>query len=285
MSEHVSATTVRSFDADVIEASARQPVLVDFWADWCQPCRMLAPILEKLAVEYAGRAKVTKVNTDVERELAQAQGVRSLPTVRLFRHGRPVEEIIGVQPEAAFRSIVERHLERPSDRDRAEAARLLAADRAPEAVLLLERVIRDEPDNEHAQVELVEALTLAGQVEAAQERFAALPVHAMDAPRIKAIEARVFLARSIAGQPPEEELAGRVAAAPDDLAAACALAARQFLAGHAEPALERWLEVLRRGRDFGDGLARKSLLHAFELLQDRPELVQRYRRQMMALLH
>jgi putative thioredoxin len=107
----------------------------------------------------------------------------------------------------------------------------------------------------------------------------------MDAPRLKAVEARLFLARAVAGQPGEAQLAERVAAAPGDLTAACALASRQFLAGRVEPALERWLDVLGRNRSFGDDLARRSLLHALELLEGQDELVHRYRRRMMALLH
>ena len=285
MNDNIVESTGQAFAGDVLEASVRMPVLVDFWADWCGPCKMLAPVLEKLAAHYAGRARIVKVNTDVEMELARAHGVRSLPTLRLFRHGRAVEEIIGLQPESAIRAFIERHMERPSERERAQASQLVASGKPEEAVLLLERILREEPDNVDAQVELVEALTLAGRSDAAAEHLAALPLHAMDAPRLKAVEARVFLARAVAGQPGEAQLAERVAAAPGDPAAACALASRQFLAGKVEPALERWLDVLRRNRSFGDDLARRSLLHALELLEGREELAHQYRRRMMALLH
>lgn len=285
MNEHIVESTGQTFTSDVLEASARMPVLVDFWADWCGPCKMLAPVLDQLAAQYAGRARVVKVNTDVEIELARAHGIRSLPTLRLFRHGGAVEEIIGLQPESAIRAVIERHLERPSDRERAQAAQLLAAGKPEEAVLLLEKVLREEPDNVEAQVELVEALTLAGRAEAAAEHLASLPVQALDAPRLKAIEARVLLARSLAGHPGEEELERRLASDPRDPAIACALSARQFLAGKVEPALERWLGVLRTDRSYGDGLARRSLLAAFDLLEGQQELVNAYRRKMMALLH
>lgn len=285
MSGHIAEATGQTFQADVLDASLNMPVLVDFWADWCGPCKMLTPVLERIAAEYAGRARVVKVNTDAEQELARAHGIRSLPTVRLFRHGRAVDEIIGLQPDSAVRDMVERYLERPSDRDRAEAAQLVAADRATEAVPLLERVLRDEPGNDEVRVELIEALTLAGRVEAAEEQLAALPMQLTEAPRVRAAAARLFFARTVVGQPGEAELEQRLAAEPDNLAAASALAARQFLSGRPEPALERWLEVLRRSRSFGDGLARRSLLHAFELLPGQQDLVLRYRRQMMALLH
>ena len=285
MNEHIIESTSQSFATDVIEASRSMPVLVDFWADWCGPCKMLAPTLDRLAGAYAGRARVVKVNTDGEAELARAQGIRSLPTLRLFRHGRAVDEIIGLQPEGAIRAVIERHLERPSDGERAQASDLLATGRPAEAVLLLEKVLGEEPDNVDARIELVEALVAAGRAEAAGEMLANLPVQAMDAPRLKTIEARLFFARALEGQPDEEALRVRVEADPRDAAAACALAARQFLTGRVEPALDRWLEVLRYDRNHGDGLARRSLLAAFDLLEGQEELVGSYRRKMMALLH
>jgi len=285
MNEHIVESTGQTFASDVLEVSQTMPVLVDFWADWCGPCKMLAPVLDQLAAHYAGRARIVKVNADVEMELARAHGIRSLPTLRLFRHGRAVDEIIGLQPESAIRAVIERYLERPSDRERDQAARLLASGKPEEAVLLLENVLRGEPGNVDAQVELIEALTLAGRADAAAEHLASLPVQAMDAPRLKAVEARVLLARSLAGQPGEEELQQRLASEPDNLAVACALAAREFLAGKVEPALDRWLGVLRTDRSFGDGLARRSLLAAFDLLEGQEERVNAYRRKMMALLH
>ena len=285
MGEYILESTGRTFDTDVIEASRQMPVLVDFWADWCGPCKMLAPVLERIAADYAGRARVVKVDTEAERELAGKHGIRSLPTVRVFRHGQPVDEILGVQPDSAIRAMLERYLERPSDRVRAEAARLITEERAPEAVLLLERALRDEAQNDEIRVELIEALILAGQIGEADSQFAALPLQAIDSPRLKSVEARLHLARALLDAPPAEELAGRLAADDSDLKSAHQLAAREFTAGQVEAALDRWLAILRKDRSFDDGLARRSLLAAFTLLEGRDELVHRYRRQMMALLH
>lgn len=285
MGEYILESTGRTFDTDVIEASRQMPVLVDFWADWCGPCKMLAPVLERIAADYAGRARVVKVDTEAERELAGKHGIRSLPTVRVFRHGQPVDEILGVQPDSAIRAMLERYLERPSDRVRAEAARLITEERAPEAVLLLERVLRDEPQNDEIRVELIEALILAGQIGEADSQFAALPLQAIDSPRLKSVEARLHLARALLDAPPAEELAGKLAADDSDMKSAHQLAAREFAAGQVESALDRWLAILRKDRSFDDGIARRSLLAAFTLLEGRDELVHRYRRQMMALLH
>ena len=285
MGEYILESTGRTFDTDVIEASRQMPVLVDFWADWCGPCKMLAPVLERIAADYAGRARVVKVDTEAERELAGKHGIRSLPTVRVFRHGQPVDEILGVQPDSVIRAMLERYLERPSDRVRAEAARLITEERAPEAVLLLERALRDEAENDEIRVELIEALILAGQIGEADSQFAALPLQAIDSPRLKSVEARLHLARALLDAPPAEELAGKLAANDSDLKSAHQLAAREFAAGQVESALDRWLAILRKDRSFDDGIARRSLLAAFTLLEGRDELVHRYRRQMMALLH
>jgi len=285
MSQHITEATTATFQDVVIEASRAQPVLVDFWADWCGPCKMLAPLLERVAADYAGRARIVKVNTDMEMELAQAHGIRSLPTMRVFRHGQAVDELIGLQPDSAIRAAIERFLERPSDAKRAEATRLIDAGQPEQAVLLLEAVVREEPDNTDARVELIEALASAGRVEAATEQFEALPVQALDAARLKGMEARLLLARAVAGQPHMEALRQALERDPADLATACALAAREFQAGRHAEALERWLSVLRKDRNFCDGLARRCLLAALDLMGDERELVHEYRRKLMALLH
>ena len=285
MSQYVTEANAATFQDEVIEASRTQPVLVDFWADWCGPCKMLAPVLERVATDYAGRARIVKVNTDVEMELAQAHGIRSLPTMRVFRHGQAVDELIGVQPDSAIRAAIDRCLEGPPGTTRAEATRLVEAGQPEQAVPLLEGVLREEPDNADAQVELVDALARAGRLEAATERFESLPVQALEAPRLKSLEARLLLARMLAGQPDAATLAAALEQDPTDLTAACALAAREFQAGQREQALDRWLGVLRKDRHFGDGLARRGLLAALDLMEDEQELAHQYRRKLMALLH
>jgi putative thioredoxin len=285
MSQNITEATAETFQRDVIEASRSQPVLVDFWADWCGPCKMLAPVLEQLATDYSGQARIVKVNTDTEMELAQAHGIRSLPTMRVFRHGKAVDELIGLQPDGAIRAAIERFLERPSDAGRAEAARLVSAGKPGQAVPLLEAILREEPDNTDARVELIDALARAGQADAATLQFEALPVQALDAPRLRAIEGRLLLARAVSGRPDLEALRKALEQDPSDLGTACALAAREFEAGHHEQALERWLGVLRRDRNFGDGLARRCLLAALDLMEDQEEMAHQYRRKLMALLH
>jgi putative thioredoxin len=285
MSELTPAVGRDTFEAEVLGPSATMPVLVDFWADWCGPCKMLAPTLERLAADYAGRARIVKVDTEAERELAAYFGIRSLPTVRVFRHGRPVEDAVGVQPESALRELIERHLERPSDRVLAEAAGLMSNDQPEQAVLLLEALLREEPDHVPAQVLLIEALTRAGRTDEAEARLATLPVQALEAPQLAAVEAGLHFAKLVKAAPSEEALRRRVAADPGDLEAQHQLAAREIAGGRGEAALDRLVTAMHRDRRFGDDLARRSLLHAFALLGDQEDMVHHYRRRMMALMH
>jgi putative thioredoxin len=285
MSELTPAVGRDTFEAEVLGPSATMPVLVDFWADWCGPCKMLAPTLERLAADYAGRARIVKVDTEAERELAAYFGIRSLPTVRVFRHGRPVEDAVGVQPESALRELIERHLERPSDRVLAEAAGLMSNDQPEQAVLLLEALLREEPDHVPAQVLLIEALTRAGRTDEAEARLATLPVQALEAPQLAAVEAGLHFAKLVKAAPSEEALRTRVAADPGDLEAQHQLAAREITGGRGEAALDRLVTAMQRDRRFGDDLARRSLLHAFALLGDQEDMVHHYRRRMMALMH
>lgn len=143
MAEHpyLYAVTEADFAARVVAASQEVPVLVDFWAGWCAPCRLLLPVLEKLATEYDGKLRVAKVNADEQPVLVQQFGVRSLPTVLVFRHGRVVEQFMGAQPESAIRQIIERHIEKPSDRLRTEAQQALKAGQAAQAVALLREAV------------------------------------------------------------------------------------------------------------------------------------------------
>ena len=285
MSELTPPVGRDTFEAEVLLPSASMPVLVDFWADWCGPCKMLAPTLERLAADYAGRARIVKVDTEAERELAAYFGIRSLPTIRVFRHGRPVEDAVGVQPEGVLRALIERHLEQPSDRVLAEAGGLIGSEQPEQAVLLLEALLRDEPGNVPAQVLLIESLTRAGRTDEAEARLAVLPVQALEAPQLAAVEARLHFAKLTKSASAEEILQKRVAADPGDLEAQHQLAAREIAAGRGDAGLDRLIAAMQRDRHFGDDLARRSLLHAFALLGDQEEVVHHYRRRMMALMH
>ena len=245
-----------NFDQEVLEASKREPVVVDFWAPWCGPCRTLTPIIEKVADELAGRVKLVKVNSDENPELSQAFGIRSIPTVIAFKDGRPAAHFLGALPEAQVRAFMEKLLPSPAEAVLAHAEALLEENRVDEA----ERALGDP------------ALAPAAHDPALAARIAAL-------------EHGIAFARAGANGPSEEALRARLAADPADHDARLALAGRYAAERNYAQAMEELLEIVRRAKDWRDGEARKQLLALFNLAASDPDLVAAYRRKLASALH
>lgn len=273
------------FADEVIAASERVPVLVDFWAEWCAPCKMLLPILMKLAEEYGDKLRLAKVDTEAERELAAEHGIRSLPTLRLYRHGQVMEEILGAQPETTLRSLIDAYIERESDRLLAEALTLAQAGRQARALELMSQAYQDDPDNPRLPLEYARLCLETEHADRAEEVLQAMPRELREQPQARSLQALVELTRSTTGAPPRPELEAALKADPGQPQTRFQLAARQTLAGDYDPALENFLELLKQNRDYGDGAAQRGLLAVFAMLGDEDPRVTRYRRQMFALLH
>ncbi len=270
----VRAVGVTDFESAVLERSRSIPVVVDFWAAWCAPCRMVAPILERLAVEYAGLAEVVTLDTDAEAAIAARYGVRSLPTVALFNKGELADALVGAQPEAVIRVLFDRHVERPADRERQAALAAAAGGDVDAAVATLERLVAAEPDRSEHFLALLDVLIDGGRLEAAAARIAAAPMRLGAEKSLEARQARLELARAAA-----------LAGAPGTPAARHAAAAREFLAGRHAAAVDAWLELLRSEPRFGDGAVPRTLKAAFALLGPEHELVAQARRRLASLMH
>ena len=283
--DYVIDATSRNFAKDVIERSEMMPVVVDFWASWCAPCQMLMPILHGLADELQGQFVLAKVDSDREQQLAQEYGVRSLPTVKIFRHGRVVEECIGVQPEPVIRELVERHIERESDRLRERARAAMENDEFDEAFTLLQRAHELDPGNLEVTLDLAQALLQRGEPKVAEEFLEALPIDQRASEAVKIMAAKVHFARAAQGAPALEELRQAVASMPDDFAARYQFAARLVTAGAYEQAMDELLEIMRRDRSYRDDIARRGLLSVFEVLGNAGDVVNEYRRKLARLLY
>ena len=249
MSVHATDVTSRDFEREVLQASATVPVVVDFWAPWCAPCRALKPVLEKLADEYGGRFKLVKVNSDENQDIAAAFGVRSIPDVMAFRDGRPVAHFLGAQPESQVRAFIDKLLEAADSEGRlAKAQQLLDLGR---------------PDQAEAELD---ALRFDVDLE----------------PRVEALRAAIAFARSGAD---EGKLREKLAADPADHAARFALAGAHAAAKRYREALDELLEIVARDKDWNDGAARKQILNIFTLAEGEPELVADYRRKLARALY
>jgi putative thioredoxin len=239
-----------SFEQEVVEASRKLPVVVDFWAPWCGPCRALTPVIEKVATELAGRVKLVKVNSDENPDLSAAYGIRSIPNVIAFKDGRPVAQFLGAVPEGQVRAFMQKLLPTPSE---------VALGRA-EAAFAGQRI--DEAERELATVE---------------------PDPQSEA-RVAALRQGIAYARAGSAGPGESELRSRLAANPADHEARLALAALQAGRRRYREAMDELLEIVRRERDWRDGEARRQLLALFGLAGD-SDLVSEYRRKLASALY
>jgi len=277
--------TLATFEQDVIERSRAVPVVVDFWAVWCQPCQMLGPILEKLAAQADGAWELVKINTDYEPELSLRFGIQGIPAVKAFRDGKVVSEFVGMLPERSVRAFLARLIPSRADQLAGEARERVQAGDLSEAEPLFRAALDLEKDHAGATLGLAEILLDQRQEEAARPLLESLPPTTEEGQRAAAILKRLqFIAESI-GLPSREDAAAALATNPDDLAALWILAVRAAAAGEYAEALERFLQVLERDRHYGDDGSRKAMLAIFTILGPDHELSMAYRPRLAAALH
>ena len=281
-SPHVLDVTADTFESEVLQRSLETPVLIDFWAAWCGPCKTLGPILEKLAGEYNGAFLLAKVDVDREPQLAAAFQVRSIPTVYLIRNGQLVDGFPGALPEGQLRQFLQHHGIVPAEAAPAEETPEPPRDPHVE-VMRLRAEVAANPDKDELKLDLALALLRIGAAQEAEHLLDALPANLAHDDRALRARARLGFAALLKDAPPPQVLEAAIRANPDDLRARPLLGAHLLVAGQSESALEQFLEMLRRDRNFEDGLPRKALIDAFRVVEDE-DLVGAYRRKMSAVL-
>jgi putative thioredoxin len=284
MSAHSFDSTTGTFEQDVLERSKTVPVLVDFWAPWCAPCRVLKPILEKLVVEFEGRFALAKVNTDENPEIATRYGVRGIPNVKAFVDGELVDEFTGALPESGVRGFLEGLVPSESEKLRRAAAAALAQGDTPNAEAALREAIALDPANLDARVDFAALLLARDDFAGAEAQLAEVPDDMRDE-RATAIAAKVALWKRGQSLPDLATLAAQVDARPEDLDARLGYADRLAADGRFRAALDQLIEVVRRDRGERRERARKSVLALFGLAADQPDLVGEYRRKLAGALY
>ena len=281
---HVFDATAANFEAEVIRRSLQVPVLVDFWATWCGPCKTLGPVLEKLAAEYHGAFELAKVDVDKEQQLAAAFQIRSVPTVMLVKDGQLVDGFPGALPEGELRAFLSEHGIVPGQAQDDEPEAAPAAPLDPHAeVVRLRGLVAAEPDKPEHALDLALALLQTGAAAEAEQLLDALPANLSTDERAVKARARLGFAALLKDAPPVATLEAAIAADAGDLRARHLLGVQRLVAGDAQAALEQFLEMLRRDKGYADGLPRRTLIDAFQVIDDE-DLVGRYRRQMASLL-
>jgi len=286
--ELVRDTTTAGFSADVIRESRNQPVLVDFWAPWCGPCRQLTPALEKVVREAKGRVKLVKMNIDEHPSIPGQLGIQSIPAVIAFKNGQPVDGFMGAVPESQIRDLIDR-VAGPGGGDRIEAALAAAVEARGKGDLraaaeLYAAVLAEAPDNIDAAAALAGILYETGDVEGAGEILAGIPADKADHPDLAAVRARMELDKEVAALGNPAELEQKLAANPKDHQARFDLAMIQNARGEREAAADNLLAIMKADRGWKDDGARQQLLRFFEAWGMMDEATLAARRKLSSLL-
>jgi putative thioredoxin len=284
----VVETTTQTFAKDVLEESKNQPVLVDFWAPWCGPCRTLGPIIEKAVADSGGKVRLVKMNIDDHPAVAGQLGIQSIPAVIAFANGQPVDGFVGALPEGQVKEFIARIAgpSGPSGPEQlvAEGDALFEAGDIPAAAERYGAALKAEPQLVPAIVGLSRCLLSHSDLAAARNTLAALPDSAAADPAVAAVRAQLDLADQTASLGDAAALEARIAADPADHQARFDLALQLNASGDREGATDRLLEILAKERSWQDEKARKQLVQFFEAWGPMDEAIQSGRRRLSSML-
>jgi len=272
------------FEGQVLQASQRVPVVVDFWAPWCAPCRALKPILEKLALEYGGQFVLAKLNTDENPGISARYGIRGIPNVKGFRDGAVAAEFSGAVPEAAVRTFLQKLIPSASQRLRTAAAGAFQSGDLASAEEHLREALRLDPASSDVRLDLGELLIARGDWPGAETLLVAIPLREREA-RAGKLASQIEFWKKGQSLPSTEELMAKIERFPQDLAIRQMLAERLIADGAFEQALHHLMEMVQRDRAGHREAARKLMLEVFSFASDQPELVSRYRRLLASALN
>jgi putative thioredoxin len=272
---------VSNFVSEVIERSAEVPVLVDFWAPWCGPCRTLGPVLERLAREHGGAFVVAKVNTDEHQAVAAQLGIRGIPDVRLVIGGKVKGGFVGAQPESKVRAFLQEHLPSESADLIDQGLKLLAAGDTAGARAALEQVVAREPRNKAAHLALARVALASRDFEAVSRHAQGIEAGSKEREAAAYVEQAAVLVQQADALGDQAAMEGRLAREPGDVEAHFALGCHLMAAHQYRDALASFLQVAERDRKWRDEAARKAMLTVFGLIGVRDPLSDEYRKKLL----
>lgn len=281
-SNNIINVTTQNAREVLLDQAQDKVVLIDFWADWCEPCKQLTPVLEKIAQEYANSLILAKIDVEAEQQLAAQFGVQSLPTIVVFKDGQPVDGLAGAQPESAIRQMLEKHLPQPEDDALSAAREALAQEQYDEAYTQAKQAFDLNPSATEARLLLADAATSVGRVEQAEELLQNLSIADQDQ-YYQQILAKIQLTKEAADSPAIKALEEQVAQSPEDLAARVQLAVQYHQAKRHEDALEQLFTVLAKDLQFGE--ARQTTVDIINNLPDGDPLAAQSRRRLYSMLY
>ena len=284
MSAHIVDIDTSNAQQMLIDESRNRPVLVDFWADWCGPCKTLMPILEKLADEYGGAFLLARVNADEQQMLAGQFGVRSLPTVMLIKDGRPIDGFMGAQPETAVRAMLDKHLPKPWDGALEQAQTMIDAGQFTEVLPLLRNAYEDSNHRSDISITLAQVYLELNRLDEAEALINAVPMVDQDA-AYEQVKAQLELKRQAGKSPEIEALEAQLQSDPNNLDVAYQLAVQYSQDGHHREALEILFSILKGNLNFQDGAAKKTMMDMLASLGKGDPLAVEFQRKLYTLLY
>ena len=282
---HSYDVSVQNFKDIVIDGSYKTPIVVDFWAPWCGPCKMLKPILEKLAEEYQGKFVLAKINSDENQQLAAQFGVRGIPAVKAVLDGKIVDEFSGALPENAVREWLQRLIPSPLEELRLLARQSFEQGDANHAMQLLQQALQLDSDNNNVKIDIATILASQNRFQESKAILEELPPNMKMEEAVVRLLTQIEVAEKSQHLESEDTLLGKIAADPDNLSARIDLANVYINQQQYENAIEQCFEIIKRNREFQDDVGRKTVVSIFSLLNNEGEIVRNNRRKLASLLN
>ena len=306
-SDFVIDINEENIQAELLDKSMDVPVLIDVWADWCEPCKALSPVLHRLVDEYQGRFILAKINADEQQNIVAQLQVKSLPALKLITEGQIVGELIGAQPESAIRALLDPHVGEPDtlavdniETVLEEIEALCGSGQLEQAMILVKAIIENRPESEVLKVRYARLLLNLGAIDDAQTIFNSLSDEVRDGELGKQFNAQFYFAELIQNSSGADVMLGRIQTDDNDTEAMCFLVAHHVMAFQIDSALDIAWQLFRDHRDFtlneveakegknqeeAESTGKQHLLALFELLGKQDTRVSGFRRKMFALLH